>query len=165
MSLLQPTALLPLFEWLEVLPVSNALRVTTWFYALDQALHLVALAVFIGALFMVDLRLLGRGARHQPLAQVAREAQPWLVGGFIALAITGIPQMMATAVKEFYSPYFWFKMEVLLVAAIFTFTIRHKVAFADEGRMGTVWPKVVGLLSMGLWTAVAIPARLIGLLS
>jgi hypothetical protein len=165
MSLLQPAVFEPFFLWLQELPLSVAIRESIWFYAVDQALHLVALAMFAGAVLVVDLRLLGRGLREQPVAQVARDAQPWLIGAFLGLAVTGIPQVMSNAMKEYYSPYFWFKMEVLLMAIIFTLTLRRKVAAADEGRVGPFWTKVVGLVSIALWTGVAIPARLIGLLS
>ncbi len=160
-----PTGLQTYFERLEAHPLSEAIRQSVWFYAVDQALHLVALAVFAGAVLIVDLRLLGSGARRQPLAQVARDAQPWLIGGFVGLLVTGIPQLMSTATKEFYSPLFWIKMEVLVVAILFTLTIRYKITMADEARLGPVWPKIVGLISIALWLGVAIPARLIGLLS
>lgn len=157
-------SLLPFFEWLDALGPSNFIRESVWIYSVVQALHLVALAVFAGAVLIVDLRLLGRGMRQQPLAQVARDAQPWLILGFGGLVVTGIPQLMATPIKEYYHPYFWLKMEVLLVAVIFTFTLRRKVTLADEARVGPFWSKVVGLASIALWSGVAIPARLIGLL-
>lgn len=165
MSLLQPAFLLPFFERLEAHPLSEAIRESVWFYALDQSVHLVALGVFAGAVLIVDLRLLGRGMREQPLAQVARDAQPWFIGGFLALLVTGIPQLMSTAMKEYYSPFFWFKMEVMVLGLIFTFTVRRKVTLADEARVGPFWGKVVGLVSLAVWGGVAIPARLIGLLS
>jgi Family of unknown function (DUF6644) len=157
--------LLPFFEWMEALPISNTIRESVWFYALDQSLHLVALAVFAGAVLVVDLRLMGRGIRQTPLAQVARDAQPFLIWSFLALLVTGIPQLLSTAMKEYYSPFFWFKMDVLLVALIYTFTLRRKVTLTDEARVKPVWAKTVGLVSIVLWSSVAIPARLIGLLS
>ena len=157
--------LLPFFEWMEALPISNTIRESVWFYALDQSLHLVALAVFAGAVLIVDLRLMGRGMRETPLAKVARDAQPWLIWSFLALLVTGIPQLLSTAMKEYYSSFFWFKMDCLLVALIFTFTLRRKVTLTDEARVKPIWAKAVGLVSIVLWAAVAIPARLIGLLS
>ncbi len=48
---------------------------------------------------------------------------------------------------------------------MFTFTIRRQVALTDEARIGSVWPKFVGIASIITWTSVAIWARLIGLLS
>lgn len=158
-------SLLPFFEWMENLPISLAIKNSVWIYPFDQSVHLIALAVFAGAVVIVDLRLLGRGLTRQPLAQVARDAQPWLVGGFLMLVLTGVPQLMSNATKEYYSPLFWAKMYIIVPALIFTFTLRHKVTQADEGRVGPFWSKVVGLVSIGLWSAVAITSRLIGLLT
>ena len=156
-------SLLPFFQWLEASAPGAAIRSSTWIYAFDQSVHLVALTVLAGAVLIVDLRLLGRGLTQQPRAQVARDAQPWLIGSLLALLVTGIPQLMSTAIKEYYSPFFWVKMAALILAVIFTFTLRRKVTLADEARVGPFWSKVVGLVSIALWTAVAVPARLIGL--
>ncbi|MDP7480269.1 MAG: hypothetical protein QGI10_13460, partial [Vicinamibacterales bacterium] len=121
--------------------------------------------VFVGALLLVDLRLLGRGLKETPLPQVARAAEPWLLGSFAVLVLTGIPQMSSTALKQYYSPFFWWKMEMLLLGVILTVTIRRKMASTEESQLGPVWPKVVALTSIALWTSVTIGARLIGLLS
>ena len=153
------------FQWMNDLPFSKALGESVWEFATIQALHLVALAVFAGAVLVVDLRLLGRGLKERPLAEVARDAQPWLIWGFIALTVTGIPQMMQNAIREYFSFFFWLKMAFLLVALIFTATVRRRVTLADETRVGPFWTKVVGLVSIVLWAGVAIPARLIGLFS
>lgn len=157
--------LLPFFTWMGNTTASLVIRDSVWIYALDQAAHLVALAVFAGAVLIVDLRLLGGGLKDRPIAQVARDAQPWLVGGLIGLLATGIPQLMSNAIKEYYSDYFWVKMGVLLVAFIFTFTVRSKVAFADESRVRPFQAKLVGIVSIVLWAGVAVTARLIGLLT
>lgn len=157
--------LLPFFTWMGNTTASLVIRDSVWIFALDQAAHLVALAVFAGAVLVVDLRLLGGGFKDRPIAQVARDAQPWLVGGLIGLLATGIPQLMSNAIKEYYSDYFWVKMGVLLVAFIFTFTVRSKVAFADESRVRPFQAKLVGIVSIVLWAGVAVTARLIGLLT
>jgi putative copper export protein len=151
------------FRWLGALEMSKGISESNWIFAVIQAFHLVALGVFFGALLVVDIRLLGRGFRQQSLRQVARDAQPWLIAGLLALIITGIPQLMSTAMKQYFATLFWWKMGFLLAALIFTFTVRWKVSNSDESRVGSVLPKVVGLVSIFLWMAVAIPARLIGL--
>jgi hypothetical protein len=101
--------------------------------------------------------------RDRPIAQVASDARPWLVWGFIGLVVTGVPQLFANSIKEYYSTYFWMKMGTLLVAFIFTFTIRRRVAFADESRVRPFQAKLVGIVSIVLWAGVAIMARMIGL--
>ena len=155
--------LLPFFTWMEGSAFSKIIHDSVWIYAMDQVAHLVALAVFAGAILIVDLRLLGTGLKDRPIAQVALAARPWLVGGLIGLLVTGIPQLFSNSIKEYYSEYFWMKMGTLLVAFIFTFTVRRKVAFAAESRVRPFQAKLVGVISIALWAWVAITARLIGL--
>ena len=157
--------MLSFFEWMGSLAFSKALGASVWQFALIQAIHLVFLAVFAGAVLIVDLRLMGRTLTDRPVSQVARDAQPWLVWGFIGLLVTGVPQMMQNAIREYYSIFFWIKMGFMALALIFTFTLRWWVTQADEQRVGPVWRKVVGLVSITLWTTVTVGARLIGLLS
>ena len=153
------------FEWMQGTSVSAFFLETTWSSPIIQCIHLVALSAFAGAILIVDVRLLGRGLTNTPVAQLTREAEKWLIGAFAILLLSGIPQVVSTALKQYYSPYFWFKMQLLLGGLVFTFTIRRKVALADEERIGKVWPKLVALVSIAIWTSAAIWARLIGLLS
>lgn len=146
-------------------PVSRAINESSWIFALIQALHLVTLAFLAGAVLLVDLRLLGRGFSQQPIARVARDARPWLLASIVGMIATGIPQFISLATKEYDSPYFWYKMYFLVAALIFTFTIRQKVAFAPEGRFSPGVGKIVALISIALWTGVAIQGRLIGFFS
>ncbi|HJN46055.1 MAG: hypothetical protein CL477_13455 [Acidobacteria bacterium] len=155
----------PFFEWMGGLRFSAFFLESVWPTPIVQCIHLVSVAVFVGALLLVDLRLLGRGLKETPLPQVARAAEPWLLGSFAVLVLTGIPQMSSTALKQYYSPFFWWKMEMLLLGVILTVTIRRKMASTEESQLGPVWPKVVALTSIALWTSVTIGARLIGLLS
>ena len=155
----------PFFEWMGGLRFSAFFLESVWPTPIVQCIHLVSVAVFVGALLLVDLRLLGRGLKETPLPQVARAAEPWLLGSFAVLVLTGIPQMSSTALKQYYSPFFWWKMEMVGLGLIVTFVVRKVIASKEEGHFGPVWPKVVGITSIALWTSVTIGARLIGLLS
>ena len=157
--------LLPLFEWLDTLRVGDWISTSSYAAPLINVAHILALVMLFVSLLTVDLRLLGRGMTQQPVAKVARAARPWLIGALICMLLTGIPQVLSLPIREYHSPFFWMKMRLLLVALIFTFTLRHKVTMADEARVGPVWGKVVGIVSIGLWTWVAVEGRLIGLLS
>ena len=157
--------LLPLFEWMDALRVGDWISGNSYAAPLINVMHILALVVVFGSLLIVDLRLLGRGMTQQPVASVARAARPWLIGALICMLLTGLPQILSLPIRQYYSPFFWLKMRLLLVALIFTFTLRHKVTLADEARVGPVWGKVVGLTSIALWTLVAVEGRLIGLFS
>ena len=150
----------PLFEWISGLAISQAIGESLWIYPLVQAIHLVFLAMLLGALLLVDLRLLGLGFSKQPVSEVARDARPWLVGGLIGMVLTGVPQLMQNAMREYYAQFFWWKMYFLAAALIFTFTIRWK---ATQGSSAPGYGKIVGVVSIALWGGVAISARLIGL--
>jgi len=123
--------------------------------------HLVSMCTFMGALLMVDLRLLGAGLTTQPVRSVARSAQPWLIGGFIGLVVTGIPAMMATATMQYASKVFWFKMYVLAAALLLTFTVRWKLTRQEDSIRNQPLAKAVALLSIVLWMTVAAGGRLI----
>ena len=154
----------PYFQWMNDLAFSKAIGESIWIYPLVQAVHLVFLALFAGSLIIVDLRLLGWGMREQPVAKVARDARPWMILGLVGLVLTGIPQLMQNAMREYFSEFFWIKMYVLPVALIYTFAIRQRVALADESRVAPVMSKLTGLASILLWIGgVAVPSRLIGL--
>ena len=155
--------LLPFFTWLESLKFGSVFDDSGYLIATVNVSHLLALAVFVGAVLIVDLRLLGGGMSKQPVRRVAESAQPWLVGGFVAMAITGVLQIVATPMKVYYSDQFWNKVALLVVAVLFTFTLRRWVTRWDDARLG-IWGKVVGVASLALWTSIAIEGRLIGLL-
>ena len=155
----------PFFEWMQGLAFSAFFLESIWPTPIVQCIHLIAVSVFAGALLIVDLRLLGTGLKTASLPEVARAAQPWLVWSFGVLVLTGIPQMSSTALKQYYSPFFWWKMQAVFIGLVVTFLIRQHIASKEEGHYGPVWPKVVGVTSIALWTSVTIGARLIGLLS
>jgi hypothetical protein len=148
----------PFFEWMYGIGIYKS---SIYLGPGVNLVHLVAMCTFMGALLMVDLRLLGAGLTSQPVKQVARSAQPWLIGGLAMLVVTGIPAVMTVATDEYQNPVFWFKMYVLLAAVIFTFTVRRTVTRADETRVAPVWRKLVALVSIVLWMSVAAGGRLI----
>ena len=151
-------SLFPLFRWMEALAVYKA---SIYLGPGVNLVHLVSMCTFMGALLLVDLRLLGTGLTNQSVAQLARTARPWLVAGLVGLAMTGIPALMATATQQYVNKVFWFKMYVLFAALVFTFTVRRNVTQADEARVGPVWGKLVAVVSIVLWMIVAAGGRLI----
>jgi hypothetical protein len=154
----------PYFQAMNDSAMAMWISESLWIYPLDQAIHLLFLALFAGAILILDIRLLGYGMREQPVAKVASDSTRWVIIGLIGLVLTGIPQLVQNAMREYYSDFFWIKMYVLPIALIYTFTVRRMVAQADEGRVSPAVQKVVGLVSILLWFGgVTVPSRLIGL--
>jgi hypothetical protein len=151
-------------EWCSNLAMSQAYRESTWLFAVTQSLHLVAVTTFIGAILIVDLRLLGWGPVNQPRAEIARSAHRILLWAGLATLATGFPQFTTNALSYVGSAVFVFKMRLLAVALVYTTTLRRHVAFADEGRLPAWVPRAVGACSIALWMGVAIFGRLIAYL-
>ena len=155
-------SLLPFFMWVENSAVGGAIRSSNWLFPVIEAFHLLGLAVIGGAVLVVDLRLFGFGLWRQPVAQLARDAQRWLIGSLVVMIATGSLLFTSEAIKCYYHAAFWFKMTSLFLAIVFTFTVRRKVALADETRVRPLWSKLVALTSVMLWSGVGIGGRWIG---
>ena len=54
-----------------------------WLFPVIEAVHLLALSVLGGAVLIVDLRLLGIGLKHRSVAELWREARPWMIGALV----------------------------------------------------------------------------------
>ena len=154
--------LLPYFQWFETTTIGTAIKNSSWAFAVIESVHLLALAVIGGAVLMLDLRLLGLGLRRQPIPEVAREAQPWLVGSLIVMLITGFALFSSEATKCYYSTPFWVKMTSLALAMAFTFTVRRRVSLRGDDRVRPLVLKLVALVSLTLWFGVGAGGRWIG---
>jgi hypothetical protein len=151
----------PFVEWCDALAISQVYRESLWLFAVTQAIHLVAVTAFVGAILVVDLRLLGLGVVGQSRAAIARSAQPVLLWAGLAVLLTGIPQFTTNALSYSRSPIFIFKMWLLAGAVVFTATLRWRVSAAEEGHLPSWVPKAIGAVSIALWMAVAISGRFI----
>lgn len=138
------------------------MRGSPWLFPVIASIHLMGLAMIGGAVLVVDLRFLGFGLSRQPVAQLARDAERWLLLSLLVMVPTGVLLFMCFATKYYYLTFFWVKMTSLFLVLVFTFSVRRRVAMADETRMSPVWSKLVGLVSLSLWTTVAIGGRWIG---
>jgi len=155
-------SLLPFFQWCEQSGIGEAIRNSIWLFPLVEAFHLLGLGVIGGAVLIVDLRLLGIGLGRQPVSQLARDAEPWLIGSLILMISSGIPLFLSEAIKCYYSFAFWVKITCLFLVILFTFTVRRRVlGRADYST--NAWPgKVAALVSLSLWAAVGWGGRWIG---
>ena len=153
--------MLPFFQWCQGLAMSQAFRESTWLFAVTQALHLVAVTAFMGAILIGDLRMLGWGPVRQSRAAIARSAHRVLLWAGLAVLATGVPQFTTNALSYSRSSMFTFKMCLLAATLVFTVTLRRWVALSDEGRLPSWVSKAVGAASVALWMSVVVSGRLI----
>jgi hypothetical protein len=138
------------------------MRDSPWVFPVIATIHLIGLTMIGGAVLLVDLRLLGLGLRHQPVALLARDAEKWLLRGLFVAMSTGILLFMCFATKYYYLTFFWVKMAALILVVALTFSVRRRITSADETQVGRGTGRLVAVISLTLWTTVALGGRYIG---
>ena len=155
-------SLLEFCRWLQYSGPLHAMRQSPIFFPIVATIHLMGLALIGGAVLVVDLRLLGFGVQGQPMATVAHDAERWLRRGLAVMIATGILLFMCFATKYYYLTFFWVKMAALIAVIVFTSSVHRRVAMAGEADVRPMTRKLVALVSILLWTTVAVGGRYIG---
>lgn len=153
--------LLPFFQWCQDSSLGVAIRESIWMFPIIEAVHLLGLALIGGAVLLVDMRLAGVVLRSQPVAKLAEDVQPWLIGSLLMMLTTGLMLFTSEALKCYYNPAFWLKMLFLVLAITFTFTLRRKTIAAEE-RVAPFRMRIVAVVSVLLWSGVGLMGRGIG---
>ncbi len=151
---------LAFFEWCESTGLGLMVRESVWLFPVIEAVHLLGLSLLGGAIFLVDLRLLGAGLTRTPAALLARQVRPWLTAAVVVMISTGVLLFLSEAVKCYYSQAFWVKITTFPVALAFTYALRQRVAEDDGTTRATA--VLTGTASIALWLVVAAAGRWIG---
>jgi hypothetical protein len=142
----------PYFEWCGNTWLGTIVRDTVWAFPLIETFHLLALAVLLGTVLIVNLRVFGVGKRFVPAAQMARQLEPWMLVSLAVLIASGIPMAFSEPMKCFESVSFPIKMGLILVGIVAQFTIQRKWVMKDDA--GASRAKFAAVVSIMIWTAV-----------
>ena len=155
-------SLLSFFQWCYATNVGETIRDSTWLFPVIEAVHLLGFGLTAGSVLIVEMRLLGAGVKEAPVAELAKNAQPWLLSGIALMFASGIPLFMSESIKAYYSFAFWMKMASLFLVLLYTFTLRRRVTAGDlvQNRPGLA--RAMAILSLTLWFGVAWGGRWIG---
>ena len=106
-------------EWLTKTSPSHAFRVhESWLIPGVQSIHIIGIAIIMGSVLMIVLRILGRAGTDQSLRQTADRFGPWLIGGLCLQLATGIVLIIAEPVRELVNFSFWTKMVFVAVGTL-----------------------------------------------
>lgn len=150
----------PLFKWCDETFIGQWMRGGTWEFPIVETIHILALALLIGVMVVIDLRLMGVMMRGWTVAGLSRELMPYFNWSLAIILVTGILLYLSEAMKAFTNAAFWVKVYMLLVALVFHFTVVRRVTKADEVSTGVGW--AVGLTSLVLWVGIGWAGRAIG---
>lgn len=150
---------LPFFKWCDRTMVGEWLRAGTWQFPLVETIHILALALLLANVVVLDLRLMGVLMRGWTVAGLTRELKPYLNWSLAVILTTGTMLYLSEAVKAFTNAAFWFKVDCLFLALLFHFTVVRKVTKHDEVSRAT--GLAVGGISLVLWFCIGLAGRAI----
>jgi hypothetical protein len=150
----------PFFAWVDMTPVSAYIKGTTWVFPLAETIHILALAVLLGSVFLIDVRLLGIAIRRWSPAQILEQVHSLMNWSVAIILVTGVLLFIAEPRKLFDSAAFGPKMMFLAAAIVFQYTLYPRVRTLQAHI--PVWGRLLGLVSLMLWFGVAVCGRAIG---
>jgi len=150
-----------LLVWLEDTWIAQTISTSVWLYPALESTHYVGLALLLGAIMLIDLRLLGM-ARSLPLRTMI-SLVPWVWAGFIINATTGTLMFIYGATSFGTNPSFRLKMVLIVLAGVnaLLFTIA-------AARSGNEWVstdrtpltvKAIATMSLVFWVGVMTAGR------
>ena len=153
-------------SWLESLPLAVFINESEWAFAAIESVHVIALALVLGTIAVVDLRLLGLAWANRPYTEVSREVLPWTWGAFVFSVATGSLMFITQAPAYYVNVAFRLKMLLLLLAGmnmlIFELITARAAAQWDRGTPIPPAGKIAATLSLAFWIAIIFFGRRIG---
>jgi hypothetical protein len=135
-------------------------------FPLIESIHVVALCLVVGSIFMLDLRLLGFASTNRPVGRIANAILPVTWGAFTVAFITGFLMFMSNATKYLANGFFVAKMCLLGVAGL-NMIIFHVISARDlpqweKQASPPLRARLAGAFSILFWISIVACGRWIG---
>jgi putative copper export protein len=156
-------SLLPLIQWLNETPISVYLRESELAFPLTEAIHLIGLAISVGAIMWVDLRLIGLTMRRERVSDVVSRMEPWAVCGFAVMFVSGLLLFLGKPENYYNTTAFRIKVLLLPLAGLnvlyFHKSVYPHVGSWDDAEVIPRRAKIVGCVSATLWVVIIVLGR------
>jgi hypothetical protein len=154
----------PFAQWIVGTRMSAFVNDHSWVWPACETLHFVGLALVIGNVGLLDLRLLGVEKRI-PVAPLSRFVR-WAILGFAINLVTGITFFVGNPFQYIANVAFGYKLAFMALAGInvavfYTTGISRKVQALGPGDDAPFSAKVVAGASLFLWIAVMYMGRML----
>lgn len=149
---------------IEASALAVAMRQSLWLYPIVEIVHLSGIALLVGSIAMLDLRLLGL-SRSVSVRRLATHILPWTAGAFLLIVPSGLMMFVAHAGDFIRSDVFALKMALILAAGanagVFHAGVFRGAAAWDLERMPPPAARIAAGLSLALWVSVLACGRLL----
>lgn len=151
-------------NWLETTRLAIAIQESLYGFALLVGAHILGVAVSVGILLWMDLRLVGVVLPSKPLTEVYRSLAPWFIAGFAVMLLSGTALFVAFATAAYGNLFFRIKLVLLLLAGTNALLFHWFATRPDERAGGADTPaaavRVAGALSLAIWAGVIVMGRM-----
>jgi len=151
--------------WLASTPPSVFIQEhNAWAIPAIQTVHIVGIALVMGSVLMIDLRILGLAWTEQTLHQTTRRFGPWLTGSLWLLLATGLLMVVGEPVRELVSFSFWLKMALVAIGAVVAVAFQRALRRHEqrwEHKAGEPSIKLLAIVTFFVWIGVIFLGRLI----
>ena len=152
-----------LCEWIAGTSVGRGILESLLLFPIIEGFHLMGIALSIGVLCGLDLRLIGLAFTDQPVSKVWKQVLPVAGVGFVLMFVTGGLLFWAEAITAYDSVHFWIKLGLILLAglnALYFEMVTHRgITEWDNEPIPPLRARIAGYASLILWTAVIITGR------
>jgi hypothetical protein len=145
-------------EWLQDTPISTTIRRVGWFVPLLQSIHLVTIGIVFVSSLMTALRVLGRVRTNELFAATWARFAPWMWGGLIVMAATGLLLVVGEPVRELTALSFWFKMALLALGVAGTVVFGRSLASRAAVEFSAA-ARTSAIALVALWLAIIFLGR------
>jgi Family of unknown function (DUF6644) len=153
-----------LLEWIEGTPLASLARDSLYGFQILVAMHLLGIALAVGTLLWVDLRMLGVCLVGRPLAEIHRGLAKWFAAGFAIVFSSGAALFAGFATSAYGNFYFRVKLAAIVLAGlnalVFHRQLKKPTAHADTASP-PVAVRAAGALSLAFWATVLVCGRML----
>lgn len=150
-------------EWLATTWLAHLIGGHMWAIPTIQSFHYMSLAVLFSSAVVVDLRVLGKIAKHQTISSLTQRLTPGIWIGLAGAVITGLLLMIAEPVRSITTWEFQSKMVMLVVVVVLTIAMKRTVlAHAADWDTAAVLPvnaRAMAVASLALWMLIILAGR------
>lgn len=151
---------------LEASAWARALRESVWLYPLVNAGHILGIALLVGAIVPLDLRLLGAW-RAEPLGPLWRVLSRTATAGVVVAVVFGLMLFGTRATEYAASDYFLAKMGFVVLGALNALTLRVALSPATSAAADRCDPpsrrmQIAASISLIAWSTALVLGRLVG---
>ena len=112
-------------------------------------MHVLGLAVSVGILVMLDLRLVGAGMRHIPASDIMHKLKRWYLAGFVAMFVSGASAVLVRGGKVLSQPDIPHQADFPGAGRTERFIFRDQIC-ADDEELGRQRHHAIGRAAGGL---------------